>query len=89
MAAGSRDNFGDAGEVQPATAGSYGQPAEGFRLPEGTRLGPVHLQVRALDRSLAYYEQLLGLRLVERGDAHATLAAQADVHALVVLHEHP
>jgi catechol 2,3-dioxygenase len=87
MGAGTRDIFGDAPRAEKATSGSYGEAANGFRLPAGTRLGPAHLQIASLDRSIAYYEHMLGLRLVERGDSHATLAAQADVHPLLVLHE--
>jgi catechol 2,3-dioxygenase len=88
MGAGVQDIFGDAGGSAAAVDGSYGEAPSGFRLPEGTSLGPVHLQVASLDRSVAYYEGLLGLRMVERGDAHATLAAQADNRILIVLHEH-
>jgi catechol 2,3-dioxygenase len=87
MGAGVQDIFGDADGSSAATDGSYGEAPSGFRLPRGTALGPVHLQVASLDRSLAYYEGLLGLRMVERGDSHATLAAQADNRILVVLHE--
>ena len=89
MGAGVRDIFGDADESAPAAAGTYGEAPPGYRLPDGTRLGPVHLQVASLARSLAYYEGMLGLRMIERGDAHATLAAQADSRILVVLHEQP
>ncbi len=82
-----RDIFGDGNAAAAATPGSYGEAPTGFRLPSATRLGPVHLQVASLDRSLAWYEGVLGLRLVERTETTALLAAQADVHALVVLHE--
>lgn len=73
----------------PAESGAYGEPPAGFRLPEPTRLGAVHLQIASLPRSLSYYEEVIGLRLVDRGDAHATLAAQGDTAGLVVLHELP
>lgn len=79
MRATTRDLFGAAARAEPATPGSYGEPPRGpFRLPDGTRLGPVRLQVANLDRSLGFYEQLLGLRVTERGAAHATLAAHPD-----------
>ena len=87
MGTSTRDIFGDDREAAFATPGSYGQSPPGYRLPDSTKLGPVHLQVANLDRSLAYYESVLGLRLVERMDARATLAAQGDNHALIVLHE--
>jgi catechol 2,3-dioxygenase len=87
MGAGVKDIFGDGPGAAAATDGSYGEAPPGFRLPAGTSLGPVHLQVASLERSLAYYEGVLGLRMVERGDATATLAAQADNRLLIVLHE--
>jgi catechol 2,3-dioxygenase len=57
MGVSTHDIFGDAGGAQPATPGSYGEPPSGYRLPEGTRLGPVRLQIADLARSLAYYER--------------------------------
>jgi catechol 2,3-dioxygenase len=49
----------------------------GFRLPEGTRLGPVRLQVADLERSLAFYQEVLGMRLLEREATRARLGSQA------------
>jgi catechol 2,3-dioxygenase len=56
-------------------------------LPASLRLGPVHLTVRGLDRSVAWYQRSLGLRvhgqepdLAELGDGSETT---------VVLHEDP
>jgi catechol 2,3-dioxygenase len=54
----------------------YGIAPPGFRLPDETRLGPVRLQVADLSRSLAYYEQVLGLRVLERDADTATLGAE-------------
>ena len=88
MGASARDLFGGRG-AEPATPGSYGQPPEGHRLPETTRLGPVHLQVTELARSLPYYEGVLGFAVLERGAGQATLGAHGDARPLVVLHEHP
>jgi catechol 2,3-dioxygenase len=68
------DIFGRAESAVPATPGSYGQPPRGFRLPEGTRLGPVRLQVADLQRSLAFYGDVLGLTTVERDSSGALLA---------------
>lgn len=56
-------------------------------LPAGLTLGPVRLQVADLDRSLAFYTSVLGLRIAEQHAGGATLAA-ADV-PLVILQERP
>ncbi len=50
-----------------------GIAAPGWRLPAATRLGDVWLQVADLGRSLAYYETVLGLRVLERDAASAML----------------
>ncbi len=49
-------------------------------------VGPVHLQIADLGRSLEYYEDLLGLQLTSTDTGSATLGA-ADGRELVVLHE--
>ncbi len=69
----------------------HGIAPPGYRLPNVTRLGRVRLQVADLARSLAYYEQVIGLRSVERpadGLSMVTLAAHRDDTPLVELHEH-
>ena len=68
-----------------AEPGSYGEAPAGFRLPEGTRLGRVRLQVADLDRSLPFYEDTLGLRILRRDSASAVLAAHGDDRPLVEL----
>jgi catechol 2,3-dioxygenase len=50
-------------------------------------LGPVHLTVAELDRSVSFYEDALGLRVHRREDAVAALGAGGE--DLVVLHEQP
>lgn len=60
-----------------------------FRLPSTTRLGPVHLQVADLGRSIAYYEQIIGLRTLERSGDAARLAGATDGDALVDLQARP
>ena len=87
MGSTTRDIFGDATGAQPATPGSYGEAPSGFRLPDETRLGPVRLQVADLERSLAWYERVLGFRATTRDAAHAILAAHGDDAPLVELHE--
>src|SRR5690349_17383979 len=67
---------------------AYGIPPPGYRLPDSTCLGPVRLQVRSLERSIDYYERVLGLRrLGLAGDAGAVgLGAEGEEEALVWLH---
>ena len=67
----------------------YGIAPPGFRLPDETRLGPVRLQVADLARSLAYYEHVLGLRVLDRRDGTVTLGGAGEAAPVVELHEHP
>ena len=84
-----QDIFGDSNNPQPAVPGSYGEAPQGRRLPDATRLGPVHLQIVDIDRSLAFYQGVLGLRAIRREASHVVLAPNADDTPLVELHEHP
>ena len=54
-------------------------------LPDATKLGPVRLQVADLERSLGYYTDVLGFRLLEAVGARAILAAHGDDAPLVIL----
>lgn len=56
-------------------------------LPPGTRMGAVHLTVADLDRSLAYYERQIGLRVHLRDGGRATVGAGGE--DLLVLTEEP
>jgi len=89
MGATTRDIFGNAAGAEPATPGSYGQAPGGYRLPVGTHLGPVRLQVANLARSLAFYERTLGFRTLQHEGGHATLAAHGSDRLLVLLDERP
>ena len=71
------------------TSYEFTVPPPGYRLPPTLRLGPVRLQVADLGRSIAYYERVVGLRTLERGDGRATLGAQDDSTPLVRLAERP
>ncbi|HEX8451425.1 MAG TPA: VOC family protein [Longimicrobium sp.] len=84
-----RDIFGEATGAQPAAPGTYGEHPRGRRLPDSTALGPVRLQIADLERSLAFYEGVLGLRVVERDGSRAALAAHGDERVLVELNERP
>src|SRR5688572_10290834 len=61
----------------PATPGSYGEAPNGFRLPAGTSVGAVTLQVADVERSLGYYRTKLGLTELERNAAGVLLGAGA------------
>ena len=72
----SRQNiFGAAPAPLPADPGTYGEAPAGFRLPDSTHLGPVVLQVADLGRSADFYQAVLGLRIIRRSAATATLGA--------------
>src|SRR3954454_5181474 len=53
-----------------------------------THIGPVTLRVSDLDNSLAFYEEVLAFRRIDRTDGRATLGA-AEGPALLELHEVP
>jgi catechol 2,3-dioxygenase len=67
----------------------FGKPPRGYRLPEATRLGRVVLQVADLGRSLAYYEQVVGLRRLDRSDGIALLGAAGESVPFLELRERP
>jgi catechol 2,3-dioxygenase len=56
-------------------------------IPASTRIGAVHLTVADLERSIAYYESAIGLRVHENADGHAALGAGGE--HLLVLTEQP
>jgi catechol 2,3-dioxygenase len=64
----------------------YGIAPPAYRLPDTTRLGRVRLQVADLDRSIAYYENVIGLRVSRRDASVAMLGAQGDGDVIVELH---
>ncbi|HVX38621.1 MAG TPA: VOC family protein, partial [Gemmatimonadaceae bacterium] len=65
----------------------YGITPPGFRLPAGTHIGRVRLQVADLERSIAYYETVIGLRVLRREAERAWLAPHDDDTVIVELHE--
>jgi catechol 2,3-dioxygenase len=65
----------------------YGMPPSGYRLPDATRLGGVRLQVADLERSLAFYQTVLGLAVRDQTATTATLTPQGAAESLVELVE--
>jgi len=65
----------------------YGVAPAGYRLPAATRLGAVTLQVADLERSLRYYEDVLGFHVQSRDAGSASLGTVADPAPLVSLRE--
>jgi catechol 2,3-dioxygenase len=58
---------------------------KGYRLPEATHLGRVRLQVADLDRSIAFYEKVLGMRVIRRGEDWVGLGPHAEEREIVHL----
>lgn len=77
MSVTTRDIFGEAPDVEPATPGSYGEAPGGFRLPAATSVGAVTLRIADLERSLEFYRTTLGLAELGREGAVAVLGAGA------------
>lgn len=70
------------------TAGdNYGIRPKGYRLPESTHLGRVRLQVADLDRSVLFYEKVLGMRVLRRGADSVGLGPHGDDREIVHLRQ--
>jgi catechol 2,3-dioxygenase len=87
MGATTQDIFGRADRAEAAVPGSYGQAPGSFRLPDSTRLGSVRLQVSDLTRSLAFYQNVLGLHRLAGDAASAMLGVPGAATPLVELRE--
>lgn len=71
------------------TDAPYGIRPPAYRLPARAHPGRVRLQVRDLDRSLGYYQDVLGMQLLDRAGAHASLGAPGAKRPLVELEARP
>jgi catechol 2,3-dioxygenase len=71
--------------LDPEEAAASGAPAAA-EIPADTAMGPVHLTVADLERSIGFYESAVGLRLRGRADGGVTLGTDSD---LLVLAERP
>src|SRR3982751_5659711 len=67
----------------------HGIAAPGSRLPAATVVGGVRLLVSDLDRSIAFYERVLGFRTVERSTEAVALSAVDGSPVLVTLETKP
>jgi len=65
----------------------YGIKPSEYRLPEATHLGRVRLQVADLDRSIAFYENVLGLRPIHRTDDSVSLGTHGENREIVHLRQ--
>lgn len=65
----------------------HGIRPTGYRLPEATRLGRVRLQVADLDRSVSFYEKVLGMRAIRRTEDVADLGPHGEDRTIVHLRQ--
>ena len=59
----------------------------GFRLPDETHIGRIRIQVADVERSLAYYASVLGMRVISRAGNAVQLGAHGDDRVLLELIE--
>lgn len=65
----------------------YGIRPRDYRLPEATHLGRVRLQVADLERSVAFYENVLGLRTLRRTGETVSLGPHGEDREIVHLRQ--
>ena len=71
----------------PGSTSTRGVKPSGYRLPEATHLGRVRLQVADLERSIAFYQTVLGLRVLERTPDYARLGSHGEDREIVHLRQ--
>ncbi|MDO8501812.1 MAG: VOC family protein [Gemmatimonadaceae bacterium] len=59
----------------------------GYRLPESAHIRRVRLQVSDLNRSIAYYENVLGLQVLKRSSEGASLGPRGEDKVILELVE--
>jgi len=60
---------------------------KGYRLPESTHLGSVHLQVADIERSLQFYENVLGMRVITRSADSVSLGPHGEDREIIRLRQ--
>jgi catechol 2,3-dioxygenase len=68
-------------------ASEYGVRPPDYRLPDSTHIGRVRLQVSDLAQSIAYYERVVGMRVLNRDPGSATLGPHDEDRPLIELRE--
>lgn len=72
----------------PVRAGEQrGIRPRGYRLPQSTHLGRVRLQVADLERSLLFYERILGMRVIRRSADSVSLGPHGEDRVIVHLRQ--
>jgi catechol 2,3-dioxygenase len=65
----------------------YGLRPADYRLPDASHLGAVRLQVSSLARSVEWYQAVLGLDVLAKTNASASLCPKGESSALIELRE--
>src|SRR2546423_4140353 len=76
-------------EMPGSAEAQNGIRPKGYRLPESTHLGRVRLQVAELDRTLLFYETVLGMRVLKRTADSACLGPHGEDREIVHLRQLP
>lgn len=79
----------DGRSSSPGYEESAGIRPPSFRLPPSTHIGRVKLAVSQLERSVAFYTEVIGLHLVRRDDRIASLGTRDNARVLLELEEVP